>query len=196
MRVRSGRNGISFRFGQEQFTYKSRETGELRGEELIVWFNVENPSVISVTNLKEDPRTLFTVEREIRVPGMDAPPEVLSAALAQNEAHEEYRKALYRAVSQNFSTGFAGRMFRQNLIDHKVAELGNAMREQHAAIRRQRLKKETRSSDRSEGRSTGDRSWSDEPSSRCGRGHRRNDHCNAKSRPSDSEDRPGTEEEQ
>jgi len=144
MKVRSGRNGISFRFGKEQFTYKSRETGELRGQELIVWFNVENPSVISVTNLKEDPRTLFTVEREIRVPGMDAPPEVLNAALAQNEAHEEYRKALYRAVSQNFSTGFAGRMFRQNLIDHKTAELGNAMREQHAAIKRQRSEEKKR----------------------------------------------------
>jgi hypothetical protein len=144
MRARSGRNGISFRFGREQFTYKSRETGELRGQELIVWFNVENPSVISVTNLKEDPRTLFTVEREIRVPGMDAPPEVLNAALAQNEAHEEYRKALYRAVSQNFSAGFAGRMFRQNLIDHKTAELGNAMREQHAAIKRQRVEEKKR----------------------------------------------------
>jgi len=144
MRVRSGRNGISFRFGKEQFTYKSRETGALRGEELIVWFNVENPSVISVTNLKEDPRTLFMVEREIRVPGMDAPPEVLEAALAQNEAHEAYRKGLYRAVSQNFSTGFAGRMFRQNLIDHKTAEIGNAMREQHAEIKRQKIEKKKR----------------------------------------------------
>jgi hypothetical protein len=144
MRVRSGRNGISFRFGKEQFTYKSRETGALRGEELIIWFNVENPSVISVTNLKEDPRTLFTVEREISVPGMDAPPEVLEAALAQNEAHEAYRKGLYRAVSQNFSTGFAGRMFRQNLIDHKTAELGNAMREQQAEIKRQKIEKKKR----------------------------------------------------
>jgi hypothetical protein len=144
MRVRSGRNGISFRFGREQFTYKSRETGELRGQELIVWFNVENPSVISVTNLREDPRTLFTVDREIRVPGMDAPPEVLNAALAQNEAHEEYRKALYRAVSQNFSTGFAGRMFRQNLIDHKTAEIGNAMREQEVAIKRRRMEAKKR----------------------------------------------------
>lgn len=144
MRVRSGRNGISFRFGKEQFTYKSRETGELRGEELIAWFNVENPSVISVTNLKEDPRTLFIVEREISVPGMDAPPEVLNAALAQNEAHEEYRKALYRAVSQNFSTGFAGRMFRQNLIDHKTAEIGIAMREQQAAVKRERFEEKKR----------------------------------------------------
>src|ERR1700736_6397055 len=144
MRVRSGRNGISFRFGREQFTYKSQETGALRGEELIVWFNVENPSTISVTNLKEDPCTLFTVEREIKVPGMDAPPEVLEAALAQNEAHEAYRKGLYRAVSQNFSTGFAGRMFRQNLIDHKTAELGNAMREQHAEIKRQKVEKKKR----------------------------------------------------
>ena len=144
MRARSGRNGISFRFGKEQFTYKSYETGRLRGEELIVWFNVENPSVISVTNLKEDPRTLFAVEREIRVPGMDAPPQVLEAALAQNEAHEAYRKGLYRAVSQNFSTGFAGRMFRQNLIDHKTAEIGNAMREQHAEIKRQKIEKKKR----------------------------------------------------
>jgi hypothetical protein len=145
MRVRSGRNGISFRFGKEQFTYKSYETGKLRGAELIVWFNVESPSTISVTNLKEDAETLFTVEREIRVPGMDAPPEVLEAALAQNEAHEAYRKGLYRAVSQNFSTGFAGRMFRQNLIDHKTAEIGNAMREQHAEIKRQRIEKKRRS---------------------------------------------------
>jgi len=144
MRVCSGRNGISFRFGKEQFTYKNRETGELRGEKLIAWFNVESPSVISVTNLKEDPRTLFVVEREIRVPGMDAPAEVLNAALAQNEAHEEYRKALYRAVSQNFSTGFAGRMFRQNLIDHKTAEIGIAMRERQAAVKRKRLEEKKR----------------------------------------------------
>ena len=144
MRVRSGRNGISFRFGREQFTYKSRETGELRGQELIAWFNVENPSVISVTNLKEDPCSLFIVEREIKVPGMDAPPELLNAALAQNEAHEEYRKALYRAVSQNFSTGFAGRMFRQNLIDHKTAEIAEAIREQQAAVKQKRLEAKKR----------------------------------------------------
>jgi hypothetical protein len=144
MRVRCGRNGISFRFGKEQFTYKSYETGKLIGQELIVWFNVENPSVISVTNLKEDPRTLFTVEREIKVPGMDAPSEVLEAALAQNEAHEAYRKGLYRAISQNFSTGFAGRMFRQNLIDHKTAEIGAAMREQQTAIKRKRIEEKKR----------------------------------------------------
>jgi hypothetical protein len=144
MRVRSSRNGISFRFGKEQFTYKSYETGKLRGEELIVWFSVENPSIISVTNLKEDADTLFTVEREIAVPGMDASPEVLEAALAQNDAHEAYRKGLYRAVSQNFSNGFAGRMFRQNLVDHKTAKIGNAMREQHAAVAQQRIEKKKR----------------------------------------------------
>jgi hypothetical protein len=144
MRVRCGRNGISFRLGKEQFTYKSYETGRLIGQELIVWFNVENPSLISVTNLKEDPQTLFTVEREIKVPGMNAPPEMLDAALAQNEAHEAYRKGLYRAVSQNFSTGFAGRMFRQNLIDHKTAETAAAMEKQEAAIKRKRAQERKR----------------------------------------------------
>lgn len=144
MRVRSGRNGISFRFGREQFTYKNWKTGELIGQELIAWFNVEDPSMISVTNLKEDARTLFTVEREISVPGMDAPAEVLEAALAQNEAHEAYRKALYRAVSQNFSTGFAGRMFRQNLVDRKTAEIGNAIAKGSERIARQKNAKAKR----------------------------------------------------
>jgi len=144
MRARCGRNGISFRFGKEQFTYKNYETGRLIGEEVIAWFNVESPSYISVTDLKENSQSLFAVEREIRVPGMDAPSEVLEAALAQNEAHEAYRKGLYRAVSQNFSTGFAGRMFRQNLIDRKTAEIGNAMREQQTAIKRDRTKKAKR----------------------------------------------------
>jgi hypothetical protein len=144
MRVRCGRNGISFKFGREQFTYKSYETGRLVGQELIAWFNVENPSTISFTDLKENPQSLFIVEREIKVPGMDAPSEVLEAAFAQNEAHEAYRKGLYRAVSQNFSTGFAGRMFRQNLIDHKTAETAVAMQEKQAAIKRVRAQERKR----------------------------------------------------
>jgi hypothetical protein len=144
MRVRCGRNGISFRFGKEQFTYKNYETGKLIGEEVIAWFNVESPSFISVTDLKENPQSLFSVEREIMVPGMDAPFEVLEAALAQNEAHEAYRKGLYRTVSQNFSTGFAGRMFRKNLVDRRTAGIGDAMREQQTEIKRERAKKARR----------------------------------------------------
>jgi len=35
-------------------------------------------------------------------------------------------------------------MFRQNLIDHKTAEIGNAMREQHAEIKRQKIEKKKR----------------------------------------------------
>jgi hypothetical protein len=144
MRVRCGRNGVSFQFGRVRYTYKSDETGRRVGEDLIAWFNVEDPRTIALTDLKEDPGSLFVVEREISVPAMDARPEVLNAALAQNDAHEEYRRALYRAVSQNFSTGFAGRMFRQNLIDHKTAETAAAMREQDAALKRRRTENRQR----------------------------------------------------
>ena len=35
-------------------------------------------------------------------------------------------------------------MFRQNLIDHKTAEIGNAMREQQAQIKRQKIEKKKR----------------------------------------------------
>jgi hypothetical protein len=138
MRVRCGRNGVSFQFGRVRYTYKNYATGRRVGEDLIAWFNVEDPRTIALTNLKEEAGSLFVVEREISVPAMDAGPEVLNAALAQNDAHEQYRRALYRAVSQNFSTGFAGRMFRQNLIDHKTAETAAAMREQDAALKRRR----------------------------------------------------------
>jgi hypothetical protein len=144
MRVRCGRNGVSFQFGRVRYTYKNYETGRRVGEDLIAWFNVEDPRTIALTNLKEEPHSLFTVEREISVRAMDAKPEVLNAALAQNDAHEQYRQALYRAVSQNFSTGFAGRMFRQNLIDHKTAETAAAMREQDAALKRRRTESRQR----------------------------------------------------
>ncbi len=154
MRVRSGRNGISFRFGRKRFTYKSRETGELRGQDAIAWFNVEDPSTLSVTNLKEEPSSLFTVEREISVPAMDATTEVLSAALAQNEAHDSYRRALYRTVSQNFCTGFAGRMFRGNLVDRKTFEAGTAMRDQERRLKERRVDQRKRAAaiDRKAGR--------------------------------------------
>lgn len=142
--VHSGRNGISFEFGSQRFTYKSRETGELRGQDMIAWFNVEDPSTLSVTNLREDPASRFTVAREISVPGMDASPQVLAAALAQNDAHDSYRRALYRTISQNFSTGFAGRMFRRNIVDRKTVEAGSAMREQTQQLKTQRSEQRKR----------------------------------------------------
>jgi len=43
-------------------------------------------------------------------------------------------------VSQNFSTGFAGRMFRQNLVDRRTAGIGEAMHEQQTEIKRERAR--------------------------------------------------------
>jgi len=117
MRVRCGRNGISFRFGKETVHYKNYETGDWIGEEIIAWFNVENPSYISVTDLKEQPQSLFSVEREIRVPGMDAPAEVLRGGpWRKTKPTKPTAKVCIGRCRRTSRLEFAGRMFRQNLV--------------------------------------------------------------------------------
>ena len=79
-------------------------------------------------------------ESQLALPSGDTQPKVRLEA-GDDSPH---RKGLYRAVSQNFSTGFAGRMFRQNLIDHKTAEIGEAMQKQQAEVKRERSEKKKR----------------------------------------------------
>ncbi len=136
MRVRVGRNGISFQFSKERFTYKNEQTGRLLGQEVLAWFNPENPDLLTVTS--PDGKNPFTVERAVLVPGMDAPPEILEEALAQNERHEAYRKALYRTVQSHFSASFRNRMFRPCFALREAVELGQTMREQRKVIETER----------------------------------------------------------
>ena len=139
MRVRMGRNGISFQFGKERFTYKNEQTGQLLGQEVLAWFNPENPDLLAVTDLGG--KNPFTVERAILVPGMDAPPEILEQALEQNARHEAYRKALYRTVQSHFSASFRKQMFRPCYAQHEAVELGHTMHEQQQAFKADRNQK-------------------------------------------------------
>jgi hypothetical protein len=139
MRVRVGRNGISFQFGKERFTYKNEQTGRLLGQQVLAWFNPENPDLLAVTDLGG--KNPFVVERAILVPGMDAPPEILEQALEQNARHEAYRKALYRTVQSHFSASFRNQMFRPCYAHHEAVELGQTMCEQRKAIETERNQK-------------------------------------------------------
>ncbi|MEP6667913.1 MAG: hypothetical protein ABJF10_02105 [Chthoniobacter sp.] len=145
--LKVGRNGISFRAGSEVFTYKSAETGALIGRPAEVFFNRESPEVLGVKH--PDSGEVFAVRRAAQVPAMDADDETLAQAFAENEAHDGYKRALYRAIRPKFSQHFLGRpIFRPTMIDAATVEAGrqfaeSAEAEKKAVTTQQRLHRRT-----------------------------------------------------
>lgn len=124
-RLKIGRNGISFRAGRVDapFTYKNEQTGALIGRTVEIFFNREAPEVLGVRH--PDNGEVFAVRRATFVPAMDAEAETLAQAFAENEAHDGYKRALYRSIVPKFSQHFLSRpIFRPNLVDAATAEAG------------------------------------------------------------------------
>ena len=138
-KVRIGRNGITIRRGKDTFIYKSEETGQLKGKEVLAWFSPENPEILSVTDLKK--KNPFTVERAQSVPLMDADPELLAREMERNEAHNAYGKRLFTAIKPNIPDGFEKRMFAPILVDQQTAELGLEMEHQRQQADKKQKKK-------------------------------------------------------
>ncbi|MCE5336282.1 MAG: hypothetical protein LLG06_17020 [Desulfobacteraceae bacterium] len=132
MKVLVGRNGISFRFGKQTYTYKNERTGALKGKPVVAWFNPEFPDLLSVSD--ENMRDVFTVERALPIPPTSATDEQLAEALAQNAQHDAYSKALYRSIKPRFSDRFMQRMFQPVVVDEKTAAAGQQMLEQREKI--------------------------------------------------------------
>jgi len=123
--LKVGRNGISFRAGTaaEPFTYKSEQTGPLIGRHVKVFFNRESPAILGVQH--PDSGEVFAVRRATYVPGMDADDETLAQAFAENDAHDSYKRALYRAIVPKFSEHFMARpIFRPTILDGATVEAG------------------------------------------------------------------------
>lgn len=126
--LRVGRNGITLRFGSQVFNYRDEQTGRLRGQTVLAWFNPETPDILAVTDLHR--KNPFCVARTQEVPAMDAPRELLQQELARIAAHQSYANARYRTLNSRF-----GQPFRQNLLSRSTAALGRAIGEQQAAVR-------------------------------------------------------------
>lgn len=135
LRVKVGRNGISFRFGKERFTYKNETTGQLLGRELLAWFSPEEPGLLSVSDLDEE--IPFTVERAISPPAVEASEEELGAAIAQVEAHNAYGKRLFRIVNQDSLPGAHRQLSAPAIVEAGQEKLGEIMEQQRADSRRQ-----------------------------------------------------------
>ena len=62
--------GLTVRIGKVAYTYKSEATGRLIGQRVLAWFDVEDPSLITLTTL--DQKDPVTVARETVLPAWRA----------------------------------------------------------------------------------------------------------------------------
>jgi hypothetical protein len=110
-------NGITLRFGKQVFNYRNEETGRLREQTVLAWFNPDLPEILTVTDMNRE--NAFCVERSQDVPAMDAPEELLGQEMARIEAHQSYARVRYRMLKSKFATPF-----RRVIADAATAELG------------------------------------------------------------------------
>jgi hypothetical protein len=116
-------NGITLRFGKQVFNYRDEQTGKLRGQTVLAWFNPETPEVLSVTDLnRENP---ICIERTEEVPAMDAPAELLAQEMGKINAHLSYARTRYRILKARFSVPF-----RRTIADTNTVLLGVEMSQQ------------------------------------------------------------------
>jgi len=132
-----GRNGITLCFGRKSFVYRNAETGRLRGQRVLAWFNPELPELLAVTDLNRE--NCFSVERAQEVPAMNASPELIEQELSRIEAHNVYVRHRYRVLGPKINVPV-----RPTIMDRSTAELGRAIDEQATASKRDRAKHKNR----------------------------------------------------
>ncbi len=120
-------NGITLRFGKQAFNYRNAATGNLRGQNVLAWFNPEMPEILTVTDMnRQNP---FCVSRSPDVPAMDASPEILEQEYARIAAHGSHARERYKILkAKNPIT------FRPMLADRATVELGAEIGQQREAL--------------------------------------------------------------
>jgi hypothetical protein len=126
--LKVGRNGITLRFGKNSYIYRNEQTGRLKGQKVLAWFNPEMPELLAVTDMnRENP---FTVERSHDLPAMDADPEILEQEMGSVEAHNSYARNRYRMIASKIKVPL-----RTNQVDRSTADLGRAIEAQAQQVR-------------------------------------------------------------
>lgn len=133
-------NGITLRFGKQAYNYRNSQTGALRGQMVLAWFNPELPEMITITDMNRG--NAFTVERTQEIPAMDAPEELLTQEMERANAHLSYARTRYRTLKAKFSVPF-----RRTVADADAVNLGveiavqqNAAKERIATEQKQQVR--------------------------------------------------------
>ncbi len=102
--MRVTRNGIRLPRSFGGGVYRNEKTGWLVNQKVLVWFDQEIPDSIVVTDL--DQQNPFIVEKSQKVPGLGAPPDLLSQELRRAAQHNAPAKAYYRALRLEHDPNF------------------------------------------------------------------------------------------
>lgn len=124
-------NGITLRFGKQVYNYRNEQTGQLRGQQVLAWFNPELPEILSVTDMNRG--NPFCVERSQEVPAMDAPAELLEQEFERVNAHMSCARVRYRTLKARFAVPF-----RRAIADSKTVLLGVEIAEQQNKLEARR----------------------------------------------------------
>lgn len=121
-------NGVCFSVGSKKYVYRNERTGLDRGKQVLVWFDVECPEFICVTDLNR--RNPYLVERSQKVDFMAAPGDPnFERQLSLAAAHSIYPKARFHVLKNKFAP-----KFRRNLVDVTTAELAQEITTQRQTI--------------------------------------------------------------
>ena len=119
------------------YNYRNEETGRLRGQTVLAWFNPEVPEILTVTDMNRE--NAFCVELSPAVPAMDAPAEVLEQEMERIAAHQSYARVRYRMLRAKYATPF-----RRAIVDRATAELGEQFQTRQAELEAARGQEEKR----------------------------------------------------
>ncbi len=112
-----GNNGVTLSFGKERFTYRDAQTGALRGQTVLCWFDPDAPEHLVITDMNR--KNPISVERAVAVLPFDDESEHFRHEIGKAQAHSGHARARYRVLRTGFKESF-----RRVIPDRAAAELG------------------------------------------------------------------------
>jgi hypothetical protein len=123
-------NGITFQVGKQKFNYRGNEIAHLVGQDVLAWFDPENPEALVVTNMQR--KNPIIVERSQQVSALECITDPDSGRLAQElkriAGQASHMKARFTAVKSKFTMPR-----RRTLADDSSIRLGQQIEEQKIA---------------------------------------------------------------
>jgi len=123
-------NGITFQVGKQKFNYRGKEIAHLVGQDVLEWFDPENPETLVVTDMQR--RNPICVARSNEVSALECVTDPDSGRLAQElrrvAGQASYMKARFTAVKSKFPMPQ-----RHAVADTRTLRLGQQIEDQKTA---------------------------------------------------------------
>ena len=125
--------GLTVRIGKTAYTYKSEVTGRLIGQRVLAWFDVEDPSLITLTTLAQ--KNPVTVPQETVLPAWHASAEAIAQAKRENAAHLAPLRRLYSTLRKEYPEELGRSVARTVVTDSATRALGAEMDRQKTTLK-------------------------------------------------------------